>query len=464
MAVVASRLQPTPLVEIVSGSPSKSRLFRQGVLASVIKRFCQIGIAAATVGLAGSGPSPVLYAQGGCTTDHCDVAWRKRRSARRHRGVGDGRYLAFASTAANLVAGDTNGVLDVFVFDRTTCAVERVSVSSAQAQGNFGSVFPAISRDGRFVAFLSSATNLGPTADTNGAPDVFVRDRLNGVTQLVSSALNGGWGNNSANESGPLAISGNGQFVAFWSDASNLVSGDTNGVTDLFVRDLNGGTTTRVSVATGGVQATGTELIGQVLMIPAISDDGRYVAFSSTKADLVPGDSNGVSDVFRYDRQTSVTVRVSVSSSGSELAAHSFRPAMSRDGNLVVFDTAGVAVPGDSNASFDVYLRNVVAGTTTLVSPVSHGGISNGHSILPTISGDGRYVAFMGFGTNVVVGDTADFSDLYIYDRNTGITRRISSSAGGVPGNGNSEAPHLSDDGAFVSFESARHQSRPRRP
>jgi Tol biopolymer transport system component len=187
---------------------------------------------------------------------------------------GDGRYLAFASTAPNLVPGDTNGALDVFVFDRSTCAVERVSVTSGAAQANGGSVFPSISRDGRFVAFLSSATNLGPTADTNGAPDVFVRDRMNGVTLLVSSALNGGWGNNSPSESGPLVISGNGQFVAFWSDASNLVAADTNGVTDLFVRDVAGGTTTRVSVATGGVQATGPELVGQVLMNPALSDDG----------------------------------------------------------------------------------------------------------------------------------------------------------------------------------------------
>jgi Tol biopolymer transport system component len=368
---------------------------------------------------------------------------------------GDGRYLAFASTAPNLVPGDTNGALDVFVFDRSTCAVERVSVTSGAAQANGGSVFPSISRDGRFVAFLSSATNLGPTADTNGAPDVFVRDRMNGVTLLVSSALNGGWGNNSPSESGPLVISGNGQFVAFWSDASNLVAADTNGVTDLFVRDVAGGTTTRVSVATGGVQATGPELVGQVLMNPALSDDGRYVAFSSSKADLVPGDSNGLSDVFRYDRQTGVTVRVSVSSNGSQLPAHSFRPAMSRDGNLVAFDTTAVAVAGDSNGSFDVFLRNVVSGTTSLVSLVSHGGITNGHSIMPTLSGDGRYVAFVGYGTNLVVGDNADFSDLYIYDRTTGITRRISASAGGIPGNGNSEAPHLSDDGVFMSFESA---------
>ena len=368
---------------------------------------------------------------------------------------GDGRYLAFASTAFNLVPFDSNGVLDVFVFDRTTCAVERISVTSDEAQANAGSVFPSISRDGRFVAFLSSATNLGPTADPNGAPDVFLRDRLNGVTLLVSAAVDGGWGNNSPAESGPLTISGNGQFVSFWSDASNLVSGDTNGQTDLFVRDVAGGFTTRVSVATGGVQGTGSELVGQVAMIPALSDDGRYVGFSSSKADLVPGDSNGLSDVFRHDRQTGVTVRVSVSSAGGQLAANSFRPAMSRDGNQVTFDTVAPAVPEDTNGTFDVFVRNVVSGTTTLVSLVSHGGIGDGHSLFGSLSGDGRYVTFMSFGTNLVVGDNATFSDVYVHDRTTGITRRVSSSAGGIPGNGHSEAPRLSDDGAFLSFESA---------
>ena len=400
-------------------------------------------------------PAPVLRAQGGCTPATVMSPGGNGVALEGTSVSGDGRYLAFASTAFDLVPFDSNAAVDVFVFDRAACAVERISVTSDEAQGNAGSVFPSISRDGRFVAFLSAATNLGPTPDPNGAPDVFVRDRLNGVTLLVSAALDGGWGNNSPGESGPLTISGNGQFVAFWSNASNLVNADTNGQTDLFVRDVAGGFTTRVSVASGGVQGTGSELIGQVGMIPALSDDGRYVGFSSTKIDLVPGDSNGLSDVFRHDRQTGITIRVSLSSDGGQLAAHSFRPAMPRDGNQVAFDTVAAAVPGDTNGTFDVYVRNVVSGTTTLVSLVSHGGIADGHSFFASLSGDGRYVTFMSSGTNLVVGDNATFSDVYVHDRTTGITRRISASAGGIPGNGSSEAPRISDDGAFLSFESA---------
>ena len=399
-------------------------------------------------------PAPVLRAQGGCTPATVMSPGGSGVTLEATSLSGDGRYLVFSSSAPDLVPGDTNGVVDVFAFDRTTCAVERISVTSDEAQANAGSVFPSISRDGRFVAFLSAATNLGPTADPNGAPDVFVRDRLNGVTLLVSAALDGGWGNNTLSESGQLTISGNGQAVAFWSNASNLVSGDTNGQTDLFVRDVTGGSTTRVSVATGGVQATGAELVGQVSMFPALSDDGRYVGFSSTKADLVSGDTNGLSDVFRHDRQTGVTVRVSVSSDGAQLAAQSFRPTMSRDGNQVAFDTVGAAVPDDTNGTSDAFVRNVLSGTTTRVSPVSHGGQGDTHSFFPSLSGDGRYVAFMSSASNLVVGDNADFYDIYVFDRTTGITRRVSSSAGGVPGNGDSQAPRLSDDGAFVSFTS----------
>src|SRR5437762_932588 len=166
----------------------------------------------------------------------------------------DGRFVAFDSAATDLVAGDTNGVSDVFVHDRQTGTIERVSVASGGAQGDgssglIGFAFPpALSAAGRFVAFVSAATNL-VTGDTNGAADVFVRDRQTGTTERVSVASGGTQGNAA---SWGLALSADGRFVAFQSDATNLVAGDTNGATDVFVRDRQTGMTERVSVASGG--------------------------------------------------------------------------------------------------------------------------------------------------------------------------------------------------------------------
>ena len=420
----------------------------------MIKRIFWIGVAVATVGLVGPVPSPVLRAQGGCSPATVMSPGGSGVALEETSLSGDGRYLAFSSSAPDLVPGDTNGALDVFVFDRATCATERISVTSDEAQANAGSIFPSISRDGRFVAFLSAATNLGPSPDPNGAPDVFVRDRLNGTTQLVSAALAGGWGNNTSSESGPVAISGNGQFVAFWSNASDLVNPDTNGQTDLFVRDLAGGSTTRVSVATGGVQATGSELVNQVTMTPAFSDDGRYVGFSSTKADLVSGDSNGLSDVFRHDRQTGVTVRLSVASDGNWRLPLSARDVAGRQSGRIQHSLADRPFPTTPMGSLTPTCAMSCPARRRAYPSSAMGEKATGNRSCRRLSGDGRYVAFISSGTNLVVGDNADFFDVYVHDRTTGITPGSSASAGGVPANGDSFAPRLSDDGAFVSFPS----------
>src|SRR6266446_1314542 len=215
----------------------------------------------------------------------------------------DGRFVAFDSAATDLVAGDTNGVSDVFVHDRQTGATERVSVASGGAQGNassglIGFAFPpALSADGRFVAFVSYATNLVP-GDTNGATDVFVHDRQTGMTERVSVASDGTQANNASSYP---ALSADGRFVAFQSDATNLVAGDTNGATDVFVHDRQTGTTERVSVASGGTQGNGFSAG------PALSADGRFVAFHDTATNLVAGDTNGASDVFVHELTVSTT-------------------------------------------------------------------------------------------------------------------------------------------------------------
>ncbi|NIS65842.1 MAG: hypothetical protein GTO05_11935, partial [Gemmatimonadales bacterium] len=209
----------------------------------------------------------------------------------------DGRFVAFHSEATNLVVGDTNGAMDVFRYDRDTGDTIRVSVATAGAEGNAGSYDPAISADGRYVAFDSDATNL-VADDTNGAADVFVHDCTTGETSRVSVTTMGAQGNYGSYYP---AISSDGRYVAFESDATNLVAGDLNFWTDVFVHDRETGETTRVSVTSGGVEGDDGSYW------PAISGDGRYVAFESDAINLVAGDFNFWTDVFVHDRQTGET-------------------------------------------------------------------------------------------------------------------------------------------------------------
>src|SRR5438067_1693678 len=215
----------------------------------------------------------------------------------------NGRFVAFNSRSTNLVPGDTNGTSDVFVHDRQTGTTERVSVDNTGNQGNGGSGVVAISADGRFVAFVSTATNLVP-GDTNGVLDVFVHDRQTGTTERVSVDSAGNQGNGG---SAVFAISADGRFVAFVSSATNLVPGDTNGGQDVFVHDRRTGTTERVSVDSAGTESNGSS------ERPAISADGRFVAFWSSATNLVTGDTNGTSDVFVHDRGAPATVTTTVS-------------------------------------------------------------------------------------------------------------------------------------------------------
>jgi hypothetical protein len=262
----------------------------------------------------------------------------------------DGRFVAFESPASNLVAGDTNGTYDVFVHDRTTGATTRVSVATDGTQGNSGSGRVSISADGRFVAFQSSASNL-VAGDTNLAYDVFVHDRTTGATTRVSVATDGTQGNSNSAYPNPSA---DGRFVAFVSLASNLVAGDTNGVEDIFVHDRTTGATTRVSVATDGSQGNGYSAGSH------ISADGRFVAFDSRASNLVAGDTNGTSDVFVHDRTTGATTRVSVATDGSQGNSDSWLGlrSLSADGRFVAFDSsASNLVAGDTNGAGDIFVH-----------------------------------------------------------------------------------------------------------
>jgi Tol biopolymer transport system component len=356
----------------------------------------------------------------------------------------DGRLVDFDSSATNLVAGDTNNVGDIFVHDRQTGVTERVSVASDGTEGNANSLTHALSADGRYVAFGSNASNL-VAGDTNNTLDVFVRDRQTGATERVSVASNGAEANGI---SAFPALSADGRLVAFYSFASNLVPGDTNNTVDIFVRDRQAGTTTRVSVASNGIQGNNFSFS------PALSADGRYVAFGSFASNLVPGDTNGSADVFVHDRQTGLTERVSVGVGGIQGNQGSLiqRSAISADGRLVAFASmASNLVPGDTNDAWDVFVRDRQAGTTERVSLACGGQASTGQE--PALSADGRFVAFRSFAP-LVPGDTNNREDIFVYDRQGGTTTRVSLADDGAQANGESRRAALSADARVVAFSS----------
>ncbi|MFI5837152.1 TolB family protein [Micromonospora sp. NPDC051300] len=320
-----------------------------------------------------------------------------------------GRWVSFASRASNLVPGDTNGVVDVFVRDRVAATIVRVSVPAGGGQGNGDSTVPSISQDGRYVAFSSFASNLVP-GDTNGFPDLFVRDLLRGTTSRVSVPATGGQDNGPSGFSSST-ISGDGRWVIFESTASNLVPGDTNDAPDVFLRDLRRAVTSRVSVSSTGAQGYG------VSSDPAISADGRYAAFSSWSSNLVPGDTNGVDDVFVRDLAAGVTRRVSVAAGGVQANRGSSQPAISGDGRRVAFVSGSTnLVPGDTNGTEDVFLTRWSTGTTTRLSVSAEGAQADSFSNDPSIDHRGRYVSFTSYASNLVPGDTNDMLDVFVAD------------------------------------------------
>jgi Tol biopolymer transport system component len=356
----------------------------------------------------------------------------------------DGRYVAFFTPGA-MTPEDANRRHDVFVRDRTMGLTERASVGNTVLDGNGFSADGSISDDGRFVAFASDSSNL-VAGDTNASSDVFVRDRATGTTELVSRSSSGAQANRGA--AGPV-ISGDGRHVAFVASATNLVPGDTNNNTDVFVRDRQTGTTTRVSVSSSGQQTNHTS------DRLSISADGRYVAFWSLASTLTAGDQTLTDDVFVHDRQTRTTEMASVSSTGARANSSSFNPALSADGRYVAFHSFGTNLAaGDTNNSSDIFVRDRQARTTTRVSVSSSGAQGDGNSAIGTISADGRVVAFASFASTLVADDTNGQRDIFVHDRATRVTRRASVSSAGTQANQSSHNPRLAASGRFVTFES----------
>jgi len=325
----------------------------------------------------------------------------------------------------------------------------RASVDSAGVEGDAASGITgaALSADGNVVGFESTADNL-VAGDTNGTWDIFVHDRTSGATKLVSVDSTGLQGDA---PSFAVSLSQDGQLVAFTSVADNLVPGDKNSVGDVFVRDRATGVTERVSVDSAGAEAKGWS--GDLGM--AITPDGQFVVFDSSAKNLVAAGTHVV-DIFVHDRSTGATELVSVDSSGIEADGDCSWPAISADGSIVAFlSAADNLVTGDTNGIVDLFVHDRTTGLTERVNVDSAGTEANDAANSPSLSADGRTVAFDSAADNLVAGDVNKSGDVFVHDCATGTTELVSVDSGGVQGDLPSQFALLSADGTSVAFHSA---------
>jgi Tol biopolymer transport system component len=354
----------------------------------------------------------------------------------------DGRYIAFSSEATNLVPDDTNGYEDIFLYDRQTGELIRVSVANDKTEADSSSNFPAISGNGRYVVFQSEAGNL-VADDTNRTQDIFVYDQIDDTIRRVSVKADG----SEARGSGKVpTISADGRFIAFEFFGA-LVSDDTNEASDIYLADQLTGEIRRVSMAPQGAEANGFS------SFPSVSATGQFVAFSSNANNLAANDRNGIEDVFVVDVQTGETERVSIASDGTAANGESFRAVISGDGRYVAFmSRANNLVPTDVNFTSDAFVHDRETGQTIRVSDLPEDARLAPEEIrsssFPAISADGRFVTFYRYPT---------FSSLnfpygyFLYDLITSQVTHIASSFDDKVGNGPAA---LSADGRYIAFGS----------
>ncbi len=373
----------------------------------------------------------------------------------------DGLYVVFQSTATDLVAPPTNGASQIFRRNTLTGTTVLVSTDGGGTQGNANSFEPAISADGNLVAFASNATNLIGAADTNGVSDIFVRDITGGTTVRVSVATGGGQADGDSTEPA-IAVDGPTIIVSFTSDATDLIgAGDTNLQSDIFVHSLPSVTTERISVGPGGIQGDKDSFQS------CLSSDGNLVAFATESDNFFEVDDDWV-DIFVRDRQAATTEMLSITSKGFGSDAPSFGPAISADGRYVAFQSFTTnLISGDKNALGDILLRDRQTDETTRVSVDSTGvegtGAFPGIDGAPSISADGRFIAFHSSFTNLVPDDTnicgicftpGCCEDVFVHDTLSGTIERVSVDNAGGQVSGTSLFPAIAADGKLIAFES----------
>lgn len=357
----------------------------------------------------------------------------------------DGRYLVFTSYEPTLVAGSDASGPQVYLRDMETGQNFLVSATVAGKAGNGVSEQPAVSAGGRYVVFVSNATDL-VTGDSNGKRDVFVRDMAQRSTSLVSASAAGSLADGDSYE--PV-VSSEGQIVAFYSYATNLVPGDTNSISDVFVVDRGAKNVSRISVGAGGLQSDGGSFA------PAISSDGRYVAFRSTATNIVTGRSSNIPGIFVTDRLRGTTALASVATDGTQANDFSFRPSISGDGRYVAFESdATNLVPDDTNRARDIFIRDASAGTTRLVTVSTSQAQADGASRNAAISTNGRIVAFESDASNLVGVDEAGLTDVYVRDLDNLTTEAVSVSTSDATSDDDSSFPSVSGNGRYVAFTS----------
>lgn len=355
----------------------------------------------------------------------------------------DGKKIVFQSDARNLVAGDTNTATDVFIKDLTTGAITRLSVGPDGVEGDGSSTMPVVSPDGTKVAFLSTASNL-VLNDGAANRDLFVADLATGVVTRINMAVQVYLPDDR------IAFSPDGGKLLF-STSDALSAADTNGTYDFYAIDLTTGVQTRLSTDADGHQ------INQDVLGATISADGTKILFQTTAA-LSDDDQNRASDVYVKDLATGAVTLVARASGGAAGDRGSTNGTFSPDGTKVAFWSSSTnLVPGDTNASTDLFVKDLVTGAVTLVTSTAsgvQGNLFSNQDLTTAFSPDGNFLLFTSLASNLVPGDTNNNYDVFVKDLRTGAITRVSTAADGTQANYGAMEAVWSPDGRSIAFYS----------